>query len=210
MRIKANLFAATYALILAFAGIAFGKSDDCDCAIVNALRFPPRGAPEIILRFEIIDKYTHFPIRRARIRIEDNRGGSNQTWMGNNNGIAIFVGYTRTCLPRDGTIEVSAEDYRYETKAISINNLLGEKHNFRIFLYGHRHNWTDENQIPPVEEIIKKVETKRYRVGIKEVSSGMGFNWVNYAPPIFEYSFELERIRASRGADKYRSRDRRY
>ena len=84
--------------------------------------------------------------------------------------------------------------YRFYSKTIDRYYLKSEEDERRIYLEGHRHNWTDMNQIPSTQELINKIRDKRYQVGVEKISSGYGFDWLNYAPACFEYEIELDRI----------------
>lgn len=149
--------------------------------------------PIWILRFKIIDSETHQPIKYANVEIYKNRGDG-MKWKADYNGVAVLVITRQDCLPYEGTIEITSNNYRYYTQTIERDFFKSEEDERRIYLEGHRHNWTDMNQVPNNQELINKIRDKRYQVGVKKISSGYGFDWVNYAPACFEYEIELERI----------------
>lgn len=150
--------------------------------------------PVWILRFEVVDAESHSPIPHATIKTSG-RGEHEMTWHADRRGIAVLVVSNERCIPSSGTLEVTARRYRYHTEQIERYSFSEREDNRRIFLEGHRHNWTDFNQFPSTQELIDKVRAGRYRVGVDRVSSGMGFDWINYAPALFEYRIEMERIR---------------
>ena len=158
--------------------------------------------PVWILRFEIRDKDTHMPVRHTTIRILDSSGRS-ISWEANRDGVGVFVAISESCLPSDATLEIASEGYKYHTEQIERDYFERNKENYRILLEGHRHKWTSLKQIPSTEELIDKIIAKRYAVGVKRIPSGMGFDWVNYAPPCYEFTFELE----SRGGQNESSRE---
>ena len=41
---------------------------------------------------------------------------------------------------------------------------------------------------------LEKISEERYLVGAERIKSGMGFDWINYAPACFEYTIEMERV----------------
>ena len=150
--------------------------------------------PIWILRFKILDSETHYPIRYANIEISNDRGDA-MHWKANSEGIAVLVVTTPNCLPYDGKFEITSKYYRYYQESFERNYFSSYEDSKRIYLEGHRHNWTDLNQIPETQELINKISRKQYQVGIKKISSGHGFDWVNYAPACFEYKIELDKIR---------------
>jgi len=149
--------------------------------------------PIWILRFKIIDRETHQPVKYSTIEIFKNKGDG-MKWKADYNGVAVLVVTNPNCLPNDGTVEITSNNYQYYTQTINRFYFKSEEDELRIYLEGHRHNWTDMNQIPSTQELIDKITAKRYQVGVKEISSGYGFNWVNYAPACFEYEIEMDRV----------------
>ena len=149
--------------------------------------------PIWILRFKILDSETHYPIRHANIEVSNDRGDA-MKWKANSEGIAVLVITTPNCLPYEGKFEITSKNYRFYQESFERNYFQSGEDNNRIYLEGHRHNWTDMNQIPETQELINKISRKQYQVGIKKISSGHGFDWVNYAPACFEYEIELDRI----------------
>lgn len=149
--------------------------------------------PIWILRFSVFDRETHQPVKYANIEVFKNRGDG-MKWQADHNGVAVLVITTPNCLPYEGTIEITSNNHRYYTLGIDRAYFISEENGRRIFLEGHRHNWTDMNQIPNNQELINKISDKRYQTGIKYVSSGAGFDMPNYAPACFEFEIELDRI----------------
>jgi hypothetical protein len=149
--------------------------------------------PRWLFRIEVIDRDTHLPIRNAQIKNMDNEGRS-MTWQANSRGIAVLVVTTPYCLPEQGTLEIAAEGYRYHSEPIERSYFEDNESKYRILMEGHRHQWVDMNRIPETQEIIDKVSARRYELGVRVFPSGLGFNWVNYAPPCFEFEIELERL----------------
>lgn len=170
-----------------YASMAFGQDDG------GMLCGSEDQIPVWVLRFEIIDYDTHLPIPFATIKTVDDGEGT-ISWETNRDGIGVLVATTESCLPSQGALEITAEDYRYHSEQINRDYFEENEDDKRIFLEGHRHNWTDMNQIPSTKELIDKVIAKRYEVGVKRIDSGMGFVLPNYAPACFEYKIELERI----------------
>jgi len=157
--------------------------------------------PLWIFRFEIIDQDTHLPIRHAQIKtVADKRHTT--SWRADSKGIAVLVVTTPYCLPDYGTLEVAAEGYRYFSQTIERDYFDENESRYRILMEGHRHQWMDMSRIPETQEIINKIRDGRYEIGIHEFPSGMGFNWVNYAPPCFEYEIELERLEGQPSHDR--------
>lgn len=150
--------------------------------------------PVWIMRFEIVDKDTHRPIPRAMIKTSG-RGEHEMSWPADRDGVSVLVVTKPRGIPSSGSLEITARRYRYHTEKIERDSFEDREHDRRILLTGHQHNWTDMNQLPSVQEIMDKVKAKQYRVGVEKVPSGMGFDWVNYAPAIFEYRIELERVK---------------
>ena len=80
--------------------------------------------PIWILRYEIIDQDSHTPVSYANIEISDG-GRVVHTWSANRNGVAVLVITDPNCLPYEGTVEITARNYRYvinNIEWITINN----------------------------------------------------------------------------------------
>lgn len=148
--------------------------------------------PIWIIRFKVIDRETHRPIKYASIEVYENKGDG-MTWKADNNGVAVLVITDPNCLPYEGKFEITARNYKYYQIYIERTHFRSNEDDKRIFLEGHNHNWTDINQIPGTQELINKIVDKQYQVGVKKINSGHGFAWTNYAPACFEYEIELER-----------------
>jgi len=155
--------------------------------------------PVWILRFNIIDKETHNPIRYANVEIFAKNRGDGQRWHSNREGVAVMVALHYNCIPNSGTLEITAPGYKYFSQPIYQDEFRMEAKDKRIFLEGHRHNWTDLNQFPSTQELIDKISARRYEVGVKMIN--VGYNTVNYAPACFEYEIEMEKIDRRNGQD---------
>ena len=153
-----------------------------------------REKPVWILRFEIVDMDSHAPIRHATIKTIGSRGRT-MTWPSDRQGISVLVCTDERCIPSSGFLEVAARGYRYHREKMERYAFQSLEANRRILLAGHRHNWTDLNRLPSIQEIMDKVKARQYRVGVHKIPSGMGFDWINYAPALFEFRIEMERIR---------------
>ena len=141
-----------------------------------------------------MDEATHYPVAHAKIKITDDSTGWSMSWKANEDGIAVLVVMDVRCIPTFGTIEITAQDYRYYTEEIDQWDFVEGEDDYRILLEGHQHNWTDFNQFPSTQELIDKISEGRYLVGVERIKSGMGFDWINYAPACFEYKIEMERV----------------
>jgi hypothetical protein len=149
--------------------------------------------PIWILRFELIDSETHYPIRDAMISITDEYG-KEMKWPAHRDGFSILIVTDPVCIPYDGKIEVTSKNYRYHQEPIRRNYFESGEDSKRIYLEGHDHNWTNMKELPETQEIFDKIRDKRYRVGVLEVSYGCDWRLTNYAPACFEYSIQMERI----------------
>ncbi len=149
--------------------------------------------PFWILRFDIIDSETHYPIDDAIINITS-ESGKELKWPAHQDGFSILIVTDPNCIPVDGQIEITSPRYRFYQKPIRRNYFKTEKDDRMIYLEGYNQNWTDLNQLPETQEIFDKIRDKRYRVGVKEINSEFGFRVANFAPACFEYSVEMERI----------------
>ncbi len=149
--------------------------------------------PIWILRFEIVDRDTHWAIPNASIEISSDRGQpvSSETA---DDGIAVYVVAHEQCIPRSGTIEVTAQNYRYHVQEIERTFFEDRDDSARIMLDGHIHNWTDQNQIPSTSELVDKVRYGEYEIGVTRFRDRSGVYWPTYAPACFEYEVEIARI----------------
>ena len=143
--------------------------------------------PYWILRFEIIDSESHSPISGARVKIKDDGGNYGYSWNADNDGIAVLVVSDPRCIPSSGQIEFTFQDYKYHKQEIQQWDFVERENTRRIYLEGHRHNWTGMNQVPTTQEIIDKIRANRYQVGVRTTE--------NYgAPALFEYVIEMKRL----------------
>jgi hypothetical protein len=150
--------------------------------------------PILILRFEVVDAESRTPIPGASIKTSGS-GEHEMSWRADSRGVAVLVACDERCIPSSGVLEVTARGYNYHTEQIGRDSFSKQINNRRIFLEGHQHNWTNSSQFPSTQELINKVRAGRYRIGIERIPSGMGFDWINYAPSLFEYRIEMTRIR---------------
>lgn len=150
--------------------------------------------PIWILRFKIIDRETHSPVRYANVEIFSNNRDDGFRWHANREGVAVFMAADPSCIPYEGTIEITSPDYRYQRISIDRYYFDSEEDDRRIYLEGHRHNWTSGDEIPEPQEICDKISAKRYQVGVKTIYTHYGINMVNFAPACFEYEIELDRV----------------
>ena len=61
--------------------------------------------PLWIIRFEVLDEATHYPVARAKIKITDDSTGRSMSWKADEEGIAVLVVADVRCVPASGTIE---------------------------------------------------------------------------------------------------------
>jgi hypothetical protein len=161
--------------------------------------------PIWILRFNIIDIRTHNPVRYANVEIYSKSRGDGIKWHANKEGVAVFVALDPRCIPDNGTIEISSQNYIYYSQPIDRNYFRQGESDKRIYLEGHHHNWTDYNRIPKTQEIVDKISAKRYQVGVKTID--VGYASVNFAPACFEYEIEMERTNDGYIQDHYKRND---
>jgi len=150
--------------------------------------------PIWILRFNIIDRETHYPVGFANVEIFGNNRGDGFKWQANSQGVAVFMVTDQNCIPYEGTVEITSRDYRYYTIPIKRYNFSSLEDDKRIYLEGHRHNWTSTHEIPKPQEIFDKISEKRYQIGVKTIQYQGVINLVNFAPACFEYEIELDRV----------------
>jgi len=151
--------------------------------------------PYWVLRFEILDRDSHTPLAGAAVTVRDDDGGSVQyTWRAGRDGIAVLIAGDRRCIPYSGTIEITAEDYRYATVNYRQSDFADSEDDRRLLLEGHIHQWVDLNALPTTAELFAKIAGRRYRVGVRDVPTEFGFTMPNQAPALFEYTIQLQRL----------------
>jgi hypothetical protein len=174
--------------ILLILSCSYGQEDG------GMLCGPKVEKPIWVLRFQIIDKETHEPIRYADISIFTIRGNGPQ-WHSDQNGIAVFVITDPNCLPDKGTLEITSKNYNFFQTEIVRDYFYSNEDDYRMVLEGHEHyQWSDLKQLPSIQEIVNKVNQKKYVTGVGIIDSGYGFTEPNFAPACFDYYVELERI----------------
>ncbi len=158
---------------------------------------PGENTVYCILRFEVLDKETHTPVRGATIRITGNQRAPENKWQVNRLGIGVLVATDQRCFDEESLVEVTHPDYGFEKISISKLDLKQAEMTRRIYLEGHNHNWTFLNALPSMNELIDKIGRRRYSVGVNQVPLAPGVPGVmspNYAPPVLEYTIEMTRI----------------
>lgn len=161
------------------------------------VKYDDYETPIWILRFRIIDNETHYPVSYANVEIFSNNRDDGYRWHANREGVAVFMAADPSCIPYEGTVEITSPDYKYQRISIDRYYFDSEEDDRRIYLEGHRHNWTSGDEIPEPKEICDKISAKKYHVGVKTIQTHYGFNMVNFAPSCFEYEIELNRIENS-------------
>ncbi len=150
--------------------------------------------PVWILRFKIIDSETHYPVRYANVELYKNNRDDGFKWHADQKGVAVFIATDPNCIPYEGIVEITSPNYFYHTMQVDRNYFRSDEDNRRIYLEGHRHNWTSTHEIPKIQEIVDKISAKRYQVGVKTIHTDYGVNMVNFAPACFEYEIQLNRV----------------
>jgi hypothetical protein len=164
--------------------------------------------PIWILRFEVVDAETHSPIQGAEIRIR-NLNDRGMTWHVNRSGVGILIVTQPQCIPGIGSIEIRAPKYEYVKYDIEQDYFFSNNSKKRIYLEGHRHNWTSGDEVPETSEIIDKITRNRYEVGVHDINTGLGFSMPNYAPGCFEYEIEMHYLDRGSDDNRYSNRQKR-
>lgn len=149
--------------------------------------------PVWILRIEVFDAETRVPIQYPSIKIMPDEGYG-LSWKGDSQGIITMVITNQRGIPTEGYFEITSSKYQYAQIPFERDDFSSREKELRIGLEGHWHNWTNSRDKPPTQELINKIRSKQYKIGVKYVVTS-GINLVNYAPACFEYSIQMKQIR---------------
>ena len=170
------------------AGIAFAQNDG------GMVCGPPNTKPELVLRIQVLDKTTHFPIDDALINIKDaSNGWASGAWRVNQDGVAVYVAAVAGAIPGTGQIEITSPNYKYVTIAIQQLDLLQREDDNRLFLPAFPIQWADLSQIPSSQQLIDLLASGQFQIGVRSVRGPGGVLYPNLAPACYQYVVEMER-----------------
>ena len=142
-----------------------------------------------IIRIEVVDSESNAPIKDAKIVLTEIPSRTQiLNLRTNGDGVGVILVKEIKYIPGVGTLKIVAPGYRYWEKEIQQWDFIQEEKNRKVYLTNiNPRTWTDLNNIPNDREIIREIENRNFKIWDD-------YNTVYYAPGIFEFNVEMEKI----------------
>ncbi len=143
---------------------------------------------KVIIKFEVIDSESHYPISNTKIDLYDGHTRLFSIYT-DKNGVAVIIIHEWANFP-GGQFKVTAQNYRYWEKDVTQWEFYKNRRKNMIVLPDKNTerevDWTATSCCPDDVEIAQYLSKGKYNI-----FSG---NYTYFAPGLFEYKIELEKI----------------
>ncbi len=116
--------------------------------------------PEFILRYKVLDRETHMPVRDARITFE--AGSHTLSLMTDNNGVGIIM-VIRQDRFTTANVKIIAKNYKYWEQKVDYWNFKNESYGRRLVVNGMTMDWSGTGR-PTMAETVNAVRFGNYQI----------------------------------------------